>query len=102
LPEAFVPGNPDWVWRTRPWDHDALHAQLFDQAVLGSPATDRLAATSRDLEIWLSVGVNERDAAGFTIYNSLLHFAPDGTAPQTHANRRRTPRSASGTAQTSS
>jgi predicted amidohydrolase len=23
FPEAFVPGYPDWVWRTRPWDADA-------------------------------------------------------------------------------
>ena len=41
FPEAFVPGYPDWVWRTRPWDADAtaLYARLFDQAVvIGSPA----------------------------------------------------------------
>ena len=41
FPEAFVPGYPDWVWRTRPWDADAsaLYARLLDQAVVvGSPA----------------------------------------------------------------
>ena len=49
FPEAFVPGYPDWVWRTRPWDADAtaLYARLFDQAVVvGSPATDLLAETA--------------------------------------------------------
>ena len=60
FPEAFVPGYPDWVWRTRPWDADAtaLYARLFDQAVVvGSPATDLLAETAGRLGIWLSVGV---------------------------------------------
>jgi nitrilase len=78
FPEAFVPGYPDWVWRTRPWDAEAtsLYARLFDQAVtVGSPATDVLAETARRLQIWLSVGVDERDEAGSTIYNTLLHFA---------------------------
>jgi hypothetical protein len=59
FPEAFVPGYPDWVWRTRPWDADAtaLYARLFDQAVVvGSPATDLLAETAGRLGIWLSVG----------------------------------------------
>ena len=96
FPEAFIPGYPDWVWRTRPWDADAtaLYARLFDQAVVvGSAATDVLAETARRLGIWLSVGVDERDDKDSTIYNSLLHFAPDGRwpAPQAHAHRRRAP-----------
>ncbi|HUJ65211.1 MAG TPA: nitrilase-related carbon-nitrogen hydrolase, partial [Acidimicrobiales bacterium] len=53
--EAFIPGYPDWVWRTRPWDDDAtaFYARLLDQAVVvGSPATDTLAETARRLGIW--------------------------------------------------
>ena len=87
FPEAFVPGYPDWVWRTRPWDADAtaLYARLFDQAVVvGSPATDLLAETAERLGIWLSVGVDERDDRDSTIYNTLLHFAPDGTLAARH------------------
>ncbi len=87
FPEAFIPGYPDWVWRTRPWDADAtaLYARLFDQAVVvGSAATDVLAETARRLGIWLSVGVDERDDKDSTIYNSLLHFAPDGTLAGRH------------------
>ena len=87
FPEAFVPGYPDWVWRTRPWDAEAtaLYARLFDQAVtVGSPATDVLADTAARLRIWLSVGVDERDEAGSTIYNTLLHFAPDGSLAGRH------------------
>jgi nitrilase len=87
FPEAFIPGYPDWVWRTRPWDSDAvaLYARLFDQAlVVGSAATDVLAGTARRLGIWLSVGADERDEAGATIYNTLLHFAPDGSLAGRH------------------
>jgi nitrilase len=85
FPEAFIPGYPDWVWRTRPWDRHATacYARLLDQAVVvGTPATDVLADTARRLGIWLSVGVDERD--GSTIYNSLLHFAPDGSMAARH------------------
>ena len=85
--EAFVPGYPDWVWRTRPWDEHAtaLYDRLLDQAVVvGSAATDVLADTARRLGIWLSVGVDELDSASTTIYNSLLLFAPDGTLAARH------------------
>jgi nitrilase len=87
FPEAFVPGYPDWVWRTRPWDAhaSALYARLLDQAVVaGSPATDTLAGAARRLGIWLSAGVSERDPDGATLYNTLLHFAPDGTLAARH------------------
>lgn len=63
----------------------ALYARLFDQAVVvGSPATDLLAETAGRLGIWLSVGVDERDDRDSTIYNTLLHFAPDGTLAARH------------------
>ena len=41
FPEAFVPGYPDWVWRTRPWDATAtaLYARLLDQAVVAGSQT---------------------------------------------------------------
>ena len=42
------------------------------------------AETARRLQIWLSVGVDERDEVGSTIYNSLLHFAPDGSLAARH------------------
>jgi len=87
FPEAFVPGYPDWVWRTRPWDATAteLYSRLYHQAVvIGSPACDRLAETARQLGIWLSVGVTERDPRGSTLYNTLLHFSPAGIVAGRH------------------
>jgi len=87
FPEAFVPGYPDWVWRTKPWDATAtaLYARLLDQAVVvGSPATDLLAETARRLGIWLCTGADERDENGSTVYNTLLCFAPDGSLAARH------------------
>ena len=87
FPEVFVPGYPDWVWRTRPWDATAtaLYARLLDQAmVVGSPATERVAKAARRLGIWLCVGASERDENGSTLYNALLCFAPDGTLAARH------------------
>ena len=45
---------------------------------------DTLAQAAAQLGAWLSVGVSERDEAGSTLYNTLLHFAPDGTLAARH------------------
>jgi nitrilase len=87
FPEAFVPGYPDWVWRTRPWEDPAaeLHARLLDQAVVvGSPATDALSEAAQRLGVWLAIGVDEREPHGATLYNTVLYFAPNGTLAGRH------------------
>src|SRR5207237_925510 len=49
FPEAFVPGYPDWVWRTKPWQDNTWSTRLADQAVtVPSEATDRLGAVARE------------------------------------------------------
>src|SRR5947208_421311 len=41
FPEAFVPGYPDWVWRTTPWSDEGWYERLYDQAVeVPGPATE--------------------------------------------------------------
>jgi len=87
FPEAFVPAYPEWVWRTRPWEirADALYARLFDQAVVvGGPATEALSAAARDAEAYVSIGVNEREPRGSTLFNTQLCFGPDGRLLSTH------------------
>ena len=72
FPEAFVPGYPDWVWRTTPWSDQAWYERLYDQSVeVPGPATKVLAAAAREASTYLSTGVNERD--GGTLYNTLLY-----------------------------
>ena len=78
FPEAFVPGYPDWVWRSTPWSDQAWYERLYDEAVeVPGPATEALAAAAREASAYLSIGVNERD--GGTLYNTLLYFTPDGS-----------------------
>ena len=61
LPEAFVPGYPDWVWRSQPWkDATARYRRLLEASVtVGSPATEALAGAARDAGAYLCIGVNE-------------------------------------------
>src|ERR671932_962746 len=78
FPEAFVPGYPDWVWRSIPWSDEAWYERLYDEAVeVPGPATEALAAAAREASAYLSIGVTERD--GGTLYNTLLYYMPDGS-----------------------
>ena len=81
FPEAFIPAYPDWVWRRTPWnDGDAdWYRRLFDNAVtIPGPSVDALAGATRDAGVHVTIGVNERDPAGTTLYNTLLFLGPGG------------------------
>ena len=78
FPEAFVPGYPDWIWRTIPWSDEGWYERLYDQAVeVPGPAAEALGTAAREAEVYLAMGVSERDSG--TLYNTLLFFAPDGS-----------------------
>jgi nitrilase len=79
LPEGFIPGYPDWVWRTTPWDDHHWFSRWQDQAVVvPGPDVERLGEGARAAGIYAVIGVNEREPHGSTIYNSILYFGPDG------------------------
>lgn len=81
FPEAFVPSYPEWIWRTRPWELRAscMYSRLFQEAVLvGGPATEALAEAALRNQCYLSIGVNEREDPGSTLFNTQLYFGPDG------------------------
>ncbi len=88
FPEAFVPGYPDWIWRTKPWDGEAtaLYARLIDQAVeVPGPATDELGRIAAAHGVYLVVGVDELEPhGGSTLYCSLLYFDPTGALVLRH------------------
>jgi len=85
FPEAFVPGYPDWVWRTKPWDDEAWYARLLAESVtVPSEATERLGEAARLAEAWVAIGINELDTASRTLYNSLLYLAPSGAVAGCH------------------
>src|SRR5258707_13159002 len=79
LPEAFVPGYPDWVQRSQPWKDATARYRLLLEAsvVVPSPATEALAGAAREAGAYLCVGVNERDETGSTLYNTFLCFSPE-------------------------
>lgn len=86
FPEAFVPGNPIWI-DTRPiWDGDDDWYQLLvdNAVVVPGPATERIGHIARENEIWLVIGVEERDPHGATIYDTVLTFSPDGALVDKH------------------
>lgn len=80
LPEVFVPGTPIWIDSVPVWDGDeAWFARLVDQAVVvPSPTTELIGAAAREARATVVIGVDEREAHGTTIYNTLLYFGPDG------------------------
>jgi nitrilase len=52
--------------------------------VVPGRATERLGAIARDNEVWLVIGVEERERHGGTIYNTVLYFSPDGALAGRH------------------
>ncbi len=87
FPETFVPGYPDWVWRSVPWaaPSSRLHQRLLDQSVtIPGPATDTLRATAASAGVYLAVGINEREPNGSTVYNSILFIDSGGEVVGVH------------------
>ena len=85
FPEAFIPTYPDWVWRTAPWSDGDWYRLFLDQTVeVPSATTDRLGDAAREAGAWVAVGINERDRASTTVYNTLLYLAPDGSVAGAH------------------
>jgi nitrilase len=83
--EVFVPGYPDWIWRTQPWNDAAFFGRLQEQAVVvPSDATERLGDAARRAGAYVAIGIEERDQHGSTLYNTLLYLAPDGTVLGKH------------------
>lgn len=81
FPEAFVPGYPDWVWRTTPWaDGEAdWYVRLVDSAVsVPSDATGAIGAAAAEANAYVAVGIDELGDSGHSLYNTLLFFGPHG------------------------
>ena len=81
-----MPGTPLWI-DTRPiWDgDDEWYRLLVDQAVVvGDEACRRLAQIAADHNVWLVVGVQEREPTGASIFNTMLYFSPEGQLVQRH------------------
>jgi len=78
FPEVFVPGTPIWIDTQPIWDGDEdWFALLAENAVVvPGPASERLAAIAAEHQVWLIVGVDEREQHCGTIHNTVLYFSP--------------------------
>lgn len=94
FPETWIPGYPAWLDLCRDaalWDHapvKAVFARIAENSVaIPGPAFDHLAATAREAEATLVIGLSERVDRGAgrgTLYNSLITIGPDGTLLNHH------------------
>jgi nitrilase len=81
FPETFIPAYPEWIWRLSAWSGPSaeLYGRLLENSVVvPGETTEALAKAARRWKVYLSMGVNERDAEGSTIYNAQIYFGPDG------------------------
>src|SRR5207245_2747255 len=79
FPETFIPTYPDWVWRAPAWDgpFGELHERLLDQSVqVPGPATEAIGKAAKRAKAYVTVGVNEREPLGGTVYNTLVYIGP--------------------------
>jgi nitrilase len=81
FPETFIPTYPDWVWRVAAWDGPS--AELFERllenaVVVPSPTTEAIGKAARRARAYVSMGINEREERGSTLYNTQVYFGPDG------------------------
>jgi nitrilase len=87
FPETFIPTYPDWVWRTTPFSgqsHD-LFARLLEQSVVvPSDTTDAIGEAAARANAYVSIGVNEREEIGSTLYNTQLYFDREGSLIAKH------------------
>ncbi len=86
FPEAFVPAYPRGlsfgaVVGSRSQEGRLTWQTYWANAVdLPSPSTEALGAAARQANVYLAIGVIERDSqfSGGTLYCTLLYFDPDG------------------------
>jgi len=77
LPEVFIPGGPYWAWHMGLRDGMRFFVQLFDNSVeIPSEVTRRLGETAKKCNVYVVIGVNERDKK--SLYNTLIFFNDQG------------------------
>jgi len=77
FPEAFIPTYPYWIWLTTPTVGGKFFREFFKNSVeIPSETTKILCEAARKNNVYLAVGLNERD--GGTLYNTILFINNKG------------------------
>ncbi len=91
LPESFIGGYPDWIWRLQPQGDRTLTHTIHERLVAASvdlqkdelrPLRDAVAKA----KVTVVCGINEREGAFSrgTLYNTVVIIGPDGTLLNRH------------------
>jgi len=77
FPESFIPGYPYFAMLLAPVAINESLQRFYAQSVeIPSTSTEELARVARESEVFVVMGVSERD--GGTLYNGQLVIGPDG------------------------
>ena len=84
FPESFVPGYPDWVWRTTVGADSDWYHRFQDQAIeIDGPHLDTVRAAAEAASVWVALGITERTSSG-TLYNAVVYIDDHGEIAGLH------------------
>lgn len=80
FPETYIPGYPYWNWINAPIDAYDWYKRYRQQSVdVPSPTTDRLCQVADQEDMYVVMGICERDPATTgTLYNTNLVISDEG------------------------
>jgi predicted amidohydrolase len=80
FPETWLPTYPYWHPMTEAREEvSQLFRRLFEQSVsVPGPEIERIGEAAAHAEATVVIGVNEREEAGGTLFNTLCYLGPDG------------------------
>lgn len=86
FPEVFVPGYPYWNWTMTPLQGSPWFQRLFDASIYAAgPEVGQLCAAAREHQVFVVMGINERDPVSLgTLYNSLVFISDEGRVLGVH------------------
>ena len=84
FPESFVPGYPDWLWRTSPWSDPGWYERFEANAVdVHGADLDPVRSAAEAAGTWVALGVTERGPSG-SLYNSVVYLDGRGETAGVH------------------
>ena len=84
FPESFVPGYPDWLWRTTPWSDRGWYERFEANAVdVRGDDLDVVRSAAEAAGTWVALGVTERGPSG-SLYNAVVYLDDRGENAGVH------------------
>jgi nitrilase len=91
FPEAYVPGDPSWIWRLKPGGDIALSSEIHARLRLNAVDLNRedlrpLQDAASKHAVTVVIGINEIDSrfSGTTLFNTVVVIGADGMMLNRH------------------